>query len=414
MSLTETKRRSRAHFDWMLLVAVYLLSFFGVFCISMATYDLDVSAGVPLLNKILNSRSSMWQSIFLLVSPIVIGVIMAIPTGIYRARARLAYLAVLGMLVVTLFAGEVSNGLRGWMRSNILGRSLQPAEFSKLAVLLLLARHLAQSEKPMGTLRDFINVCLIVGIPSLVVLAQGETGSVIVIVMMFLIMIYFAGVDLRIILGIILVGAIGVGILVAYGLMAETTDYRILRLLAFLDPYKYEQSGGYQILKSRAAIGTGQWTGVGTFVTGSQTTLGFVPESSTDAIWSVVGESFGFIGCSIVLLIYLFIILRMIYLARFTEDMFGRLVIIGVMAMLFFHVFENVAMSIGYMPITGIPLPFLSYGGSNFITNIAGVALVLNVTRGRSAATLDTKPLPKISQSKKPGGKKKGRRAAEA
>lgn len=414
MSLTETKRRSRAHFDWMLLAAVYLLSFFGVFCISMATYDLDVSAGVPLLNKILNSRSSMWQSIFLLVSPIVIGVIMAIPTGIYRARARLAYLAVLGMLVVTLFAGEVSNGLRGWMRSNILGRSLQPAEFSKLAVLLLLARHLAQTEKPMGTLRDFVNVCLIVGIPSLVVLAQGETGSVIVIVAMFLIMIYFAGVDLRIILGIGLVGAIGIGILVAYGLMAETTDYRILRLLAFLDPYKYEQSGGYQILKSQAAIGTGQLTGVGTFVTGSQTTLGFVPESSTDAIWSVVGESFGFIGCAAVLLIYLFIILRMLYLARFTEDMFGRLVIIGVMAMLFFHVFENVAMSIGYMPITGIPLPFLSYGGSNFITNIAGVALVLNVTRGRSAATLDTKPLPKISQSKKPGGKKKGRRAAEA
>ena len=414
MSLTETKRRARAHFDWMLLVAVYLLSFFGILCISMATYDLDVSAGAPLLNKILNSRSSMWQSIFLLVSPIVIGVIMAIPTGIYRARARMAYLAVLGMLVVTLFAGEVSNGLRGWMRSNILGRSLQPAEFSKLAVMLLLARHLAQSEKPMGTLKDFISVGLIVGIPSLVVLAQGETGSVIVIVAMFLIMIYFAGVDLRIILGISIVGAIGIGIIVAYGLMAETTDYRILRLLAFLDPYKYEQSGGYQILKSQAAIGTGQLAGVGTFVTGSQTTLGFVPESSTDAIWSVVGESFGFIGCTAVLVIYLFIILRMLYLARFTEDMFGRLVIIGVMAMLFFHVFENVAMSIGYMPITGIPLPFLSYGGSNFITNIAGIALVLNVTRGRSAATLDTKPLPKINQNKKPGGKKKGRRSRPA
>ena len=124
--MQDSRRRSLAHFDWPLLVAVYGLSIFGILCITMATYDTDTSGGLPLLNKILNSRSSMWQSIFLLVSPVVIAVIMAIPTEIYRARARLAYYAVLGLLVVTLVAGQVSNGLKGWLKSSILGRSIQP------------------------------------------------------------------------------------------------------------------------------------------------------------------------------------------------------------------------------------------------------------------------------------------------
>lgn len=398
--MQDSRRRSLAHFDWPLLVAVYALSIFGVYCITMATYDTDVSSGLPLLNKILNSRSSMWQSIFLLVSPVIIAVIMAVPTEIYRARARLAYYAVLGLLVVTLVAGEVSNGLKGWLKSNILGRSIQPSEFAKLSILLLLARQLSRSEKPMSKFKDFMRTMLMVGVPSLVVLVQGETGTVIVIIFMFMVMMYFAGVDIRILLGIAAVGAIGIGMIVAYGLMAEDTDYRILRLLAFLDPQKYSASGGYQIIKSQTAIGAGQLTGVGTFQEGSWTTLQFVPESSTDSIFSVVGECFGFVGCMAVLVVYLFIVLRMLYLARFTNDKFGQLVIIGVMAMLFFHVFQNVAMSIGYMPITGIPLPFLSYGGSNFVTNIAGVALVLNVTRGRSAASAVTVPLPRIQKRK--------------
>ncbi len=395
--MTETRRRSQAHFDWPLLAVVYALSFFGILCITMATYDVDASANVPLLNKILNSRSGMWQSIFLLVSPVVIFVIMAIPTDLFRARARLVYYAVLGLLVVTLIAGEVSNGLKGWMRSNILGRSIQPSEFAKLSILLMLARYLSRSEKPMGRFREFMTVLLIAGLPSLVVLAQGETGTVIVIIFMFMAMIYFAGVDIRVILGIVAVGVIGIGVIVGYALMSETTDYRILRLLAFLDPQKYEQSGGYQILKSQACIGAGQLTGVGTFLEGSWTTLGYVPESSTDSIFTVVGESFGFVGCMAVLAAYFFIVIRMIYLARFTPDKFGRLVIVGVMSMLFFHVFQNIAMSMGIMPITGIPLPFLSYGGSNFITNIAAVALVLNITRGRSAATLATVQTPGVS-----------------
>ena len=396
--MTETRRRSQAHFDWPLLAAVYALSIFGVLCISMATYNRSVSEGLPLLNKILNSRSSMWQSIFLLASPVVIGVIMAVPTEVYRARVRLAYYGILGLLLVVLVAGQVSNGLRGWLNAG--SRNIQISEFAKITIVMMLAKQLSRSEKPMGNFKDFMAVGLIAAVPAGVILLQGETGTVIVIVFTFIVMLYFGGVDIRVIIGICAVGAVGVGIVVAYGLMAEDPDYRIIRLLAFVDLEKYADSGGYQVLKSRTAIGAGQLTGVGTFQPGSFTTLEYVPESSTDSIITVVGECFGFVGCMVVLLVYLFIILRMLYLARFTPDKFGQLVIIGIMAMLFFHVFQNIAMGMGFMPFTGIPLPFLSYGGSNFISNIAGVALVLNITRGRSATSTVTMPLPKLNMGR--------------
>ena len=397
----DTSRRSQAKFDWTLLVGVYALSILGILCICMATYDIDVSEGQPLLNKILNSRSSMWQSIFFLVSPLVIGVILAIPTDFIRARVNLAYYIVLGLLMITLVAGEVSNNLKGWLNTG-LGRSVQPCDFAKLSVMLLLARQLSLKEQPIKNFKDFMKIALIVGIPALVVLAQGETGTVIVIAFMFFAMLFFAGVDWRLLVGMLSVVVVGIGLIVAYALMSETTDYRILRLLAFMDPQKYADSGGYQIIKSQDAIGSGQLTGIGTFLPASWTTLGYVPEASTDSVFSVVGESFGFIGCMAVLAIYLYLVLRMLYLARFTNDKFGRLVIIGVMSMLFFHVFQNIAMGIGYMPITGIPLPFLSYGGSNFITNIAAIALVLNVTRGRTASSVITIQLPKINTKKAP------------
>ncbi len=398
-TLNDTSKRSQARFDWPLLAGVYALAILGILCICMATYNIEISDGQPLLNKILNSRSSMWQSIFFLVSPVIILVVMAIPTEFIRARVSLAYYIVLGLLMITLVAGEVSNNLKGWLNTG-MGRSIQPCEFAKLSVMLLLAKQLSLKEQPIKNLKDFIKIGMIVGIPAVVVLAQGETGTVIVIGFMFFIMLFFAGVDGRLLLGMLAAVVILIGLVVAYALMSETTDYRILRLLAFMDPQKYSDSGGYQIIKSRDAIGSGQLTGIGTFLPNSWTTLGYVPEASTDSVFSVVGESFGFVGCMAVLAVYFFLVMRMLYLARFTNDKFGRLVIIGVMGMLFFHVFQNIAMGIGYMPITGIPLPFLSYGGSNFVTNIAAVSLVLNITKGRSASSVITIQLPKINTKK--------------
>ena len=393
----ETHRRSEGGFDWSLVIAMYLISAFGLLCIAMARYDPAVSAGMPLLNKILASRSGQWQAIFLFVSPIIIAVVTALPTELIRSRTRLAYYGVLFLLLVTAAMGVAFSGLRGWLHSDLLDRNIQVSEFAKLSVLLMLARQMSRSETPMSKPKDFFRVLLIAGVPSAAILLQGETGTVIVIVFMFVVMMYFGGVDMKIILGIVGVGIIGVGAIVAYGLLDDNPNYRILRLLAFMDPQKYWDTGGYQIIRSKQAIGSGLMTGKGTFLTGSYTTLGYVPEASTDAVFSVVGESFGFVGCAALLAVYLYMVLRMLYLARFTMDKFGRLVIIGVMSMLFFHVFQNVAMSLGLMPITGIPLPFMSYGGSNYISNVAAISLVLNIAKNRSASSIATMPLPKLN-----------------
>ncbi len=387
MMTSETRKRNIGHFDWQLLAVVYLMSIFGIFCISSATYDPDMEANVSLLNRILNSRSSMWQSIFVLVSPIVLVVVISIPLDLYRNRlGRLIYLGVLGLLIITLVTATLVNGIKAWLNTGF-GRAIQPAEFSKIAVLLALARVLSRSEKPLNNFKDFMRAMLVIGLPSVIVLAQSETGSVIVIVVMSVCMLYFGGVDIRLVLGLVLFGMTGIGLIIAYALLSGSTDYRILRLVAFTNPRLYSESGGYQLLNSQKAIGSGQMTGNGVFTLGTVTQLGGVPENSTDFIFSTIGEAFGFVGTAAVLGAYLFLILRMLYLARYTQDKYGKMIIVGVMSMLFFHVFENISMCIGLMPITGIPLPFLSYGGSNYMTNIIGIGLVLNVTRSRTGAS---------------------------
>ncbi len=390
MMLSETRRRNRAHFDWQLLAAVYALSLFGIYCISSATYDPDKGTDLSLLTLIMNSRSSMWQSIFVLASPVVVALTVSAPLDLFRGRlTRVIYFAVVFLLIATLATASLVNGTRNWFNTGV-GRAFQPAEFSKMAVLLALARHFTRSEKPMSSLRDFIRTMLIVGIPAGIVLLQGETGSVVVIGVMFIIMAFFSGADIRLILGMVFTVALGIAAIIAYALMTGSNDYRILRLLAFTDPASYYSSGGYQLMNSQKAIGSGQLTGVGAFTLGTVTQLGGVPENSTDFILSTIGEAFGFVGVAAVLATYLFIILRMMYLARFTQDRYGRLVIMGVMGMLFFHVFQNVSMCLGLMPITGIPLPFLSYGGSNYMTNIAGISLVLNVVRSRTGNSAES------------------------
>ena len=180
---------------------------------------------------------------------------------------------------------------------------------------------------------------------------------------------------------------LAVATLFGYALLSNSTDYRILRILSFLDPQKYYNSAGYQILYSQMAIGSGRLNGIGMFIVGSISQLDFVPEDHTDFIFSSLGEAFGFIGCCAVILMYMYLLIRLLYLARFTQDRFGQLIIIGVMAMLFFHFFENIGMCVGLMPITGIPLPFISYGGSNFMTNIIAISLAVNAVKSRTSST---------------------------
>ena len=399
-------RRSKPHFDFILLALMYMLVAIGVVMISVATFNPELSADVPLLNRIMNSESGRWQAIFALASPAAVWFIVSVPYEHFRSYARLYYYAVLFLLVIVLGASSIRN-VSAWLEVG-LGRMIQPAEFAKLTIILMLARAMANNPKPMTTFRDAFRIMLVFAVPAGITAMQGEIGSVIVMAAIFYLMIFFGGSDWKWLTFIALIGAIMIGTVITYGLISGSENFRLQRILSFLDPAKYPRSGGYQILNSEQAIGSGGLKGIGLFIPGSLSQLNFVPEDWTDFIFATVGEAVGFIGCLLIVLLYFVTLLRMLYLARYTFDKFGRMIIIGVMSMMFIHVFQNVAMTIGLMPITGIPLPFISYGGSNLLTNIAGVSLVLNVVKNRSNALPSySMPVTIASTHRSRAGKKK-------
>ena len=382
MNATETNRRSRAHVDIILLAMVFAMSIFGVVAVCVATYSPDSTADTSFLNHVVESSYTMRQCLFLLIAPLVVGVITVFPFDYLRRRAELIYWASFVLLAVTTIFNR-AQGVKAWM-DIIWGYTIQPSEFAKLAMILLLAKNLAKQDRPLGDFKSFMRVFLLVMIPGIVILLQGETGSLLVIIFMYAVMMYFANVSLKT-LGILTAIAV-LGILSLYGILVATgsDNYRLARIASWLNPEMYESSDAYQQSMSKMTIGSGGMYGIGMFQTGAISQLNYVPADWTDFIYATIGEAWGFVGCVAILVGYVLILLRMLYLAWYTRDKFGRLIIIGVMGMLLFHVLENIAMTMGLMPITGIPLPFLSYGGSNMMTNMGGVGLVLNVVRNRS------------------------------
>lgn len=395
---TTEDRRTRAHLDIPLLIITYALAVFGVYAIAVATFNPDKGTDLSVLNYILNSNSASWQAIFCLASPIILGFLYAIPYELLRIQGRLVYWGIIILLVVAIFSEAIS-GVSAWIPIG-KGRTIQPAEFIKIGIILMMARSLSSTDKPFGTLRNAAYTLALFILPAGLTLLQGELGSVLVMCVIFYVMLYFADTEPWILITILVLAVVAVGTILGYMMVSGSESYRLKRILSFLDPEAYYNSAGYQILNSQLAIGSGGKTGIGTFIVGSLSQLNYVPEDWTDFIFSAVGEAFGFVGCMAVICGYLFLMLRMLYLAHFTMDRFGKLIIVGVMAMFFAHVIENIGMTIGVLPITGIPLPFISYGGSNFVTNMAGIGLVLNVVKNRSSAMAINTPLMLQNQEK--------------
>ena len=375
-------RYARAHVDGVLIAMVFAMSLFGIIAVCVATYSPQSTSDTSFLNHIFESSFATRQCLFVLVAPLVIGVIMAFPYDLLRRRAELFYWASFFLLAVTTIFNRAT-GVKAWL-DTLWGYTIQPSEFAKLAMILVLAKNLSAKDRPMADAKSFIHIFMLVIIPGLVILLQGETGSLLVIIFMFAVMMYFSNVSMKML--IILASIAILGVLALYGFMVATgsNDYRLARIAGWLNPELFSSSDAYQQTMSKMTIGSGGLYGNGMFVKGAISQLNYVPADWTDFIYSTIGETWGFVGCVAVLVGYVLILLRMLYLAWFTRDKFGRLIIIGVMGMLLFHVLENIAMTLGLMPITGIPLPFLSYGGSNMMTNMGGVGLVLNATRNRS------------------------------
>ena len=386
---TVVNRRARQHFDFPLLIITYALAIFGVFAITVATYKYtgETLAVDTILARITSSYYGKRQGLFLLVSPIAILGMMAIPYQFFQRFSGVLYLGSLGFLAMVLAMGATTSGVTGWF-SLFSGYMLQPSEFAKLAAILHMAKFFARKENPVENMRDFVTMMVLMGTPLLLIFAQGELGTVMVFIAIYGAMMIMSGISLKLIGGMVLAGVTALVPVVIY--WRATGSYRYDRLLGFFNPEMASADSVYQATNSKTAIGNGGLRGVGLFQDGTYSALDYVPQDHTDFIFSSIGETMGFIGCSIVMILYLLMIFRLLTLALNTYDKFARLVIVGFMMMVFFHAFYNIGMTIGIMPVMGIPLPFLSYGGSNLIANMGGVGLVLNITLRKPQMRMST------------------------
>lgn len=296
------------------------------------------------------------------------------------------YLYVLNILILLVVFSPLGHTAKGAQRWITVGPFVfQASEFAKILVIITFADFLAKRQGNLETMKQFIPCLIFVAIPMLLVLTQPDLGTSLVFVAIFIGMMFIAGANSKLLIGLITTGlAGGIGLIFAnlkWGTWLPLKDYQLMRLIVFLNPYEDGMGGrgaGYQLIQSQVAVGSGGLTGKGLFQ-GSQVQLNFLPEHHTDFIFSVVGEELGFIGAVIILALYFFLVYRSIDIMAHAKDMFGVLLVAGVTSMIVFHVLVNVGMTIGIMPITGLPLSLFSYGGSSMLANLIALGIVLNV-----------------------------------
>lgn len=314
---------------------------------------------------------------------IVIGGLLAYGTTLIDYRLLRAYTpivwlaAVIGLTIVLIPGlGTEINGAQAWI-SLPGGFQLQPAELAKIAIIVGISMILSdrdQTDKDPTDL-DVVKALAIAAVPILLIVAQPDLGTVLIISAAVVAMIGASGAPARWVVGLLLLAVVGVFTAVQTGAVSQ---YQVARLQSFVDPSADPQASGYQLRQSRITIGSGGLFGKGLFE-GPQTNGRFVPEQQTDFIFTVAGEELGFVGCSLILALYFLLFVRAFSICRRSSDLFGRLVCIGVIAWFAFQTFENIGMTMGLMPMTGVPLPFLSYGGSSMFANLIGIGLLQNV-----------------------------------
>ncbi|MDU4961932.1 MAG: rod shape-determining protein RodA [Sporomusaceae bacterium] len=311
------------------------------------------------------------QGIFALLN--VVGVFMLLHVD-YKSIARYAnilYVINLIMLLAVMFVGQSALGAQRWIQIGPI--SLQPSEFSKLIMIISLASLLDKRSGQLQTWKDVLPIFLYVGIPFLLVLRQPDLGTSLVFLSILFGMIFVAGIPVRMLFTLMGAGAVFMPVFWHF-----LKDYQKMRLTVFLDPNVDPLGSGYHIIQSKIAIGSGMLTGKGLF-SGTQSQLNFLPENHTDFIFAVIGEEAGFIGGIVVLLLYFILLYRGLKIAGEARDNFGTLVAAGITSMMAFHVLVNVGMTAGIMPVTGIPLPLMSYGVSSLTTNMVCLGLLLNI-----------------------------------
>ena len=314
---------------------------------------------------------------------IAIGALLAYGTTVIDYRLLRAYtpivwgLGVIGLIVVLIPGlGSEVNGAKAWIALPG-GFQIQPAELAKISIIIgmsmILSERTHDSDEP--TSRDVLQALVVAAVPVLFILLQPDMGTVFIISASVVTIIAVSGSPTKWVVGLLLIAVLGAVVATKSGVISE---YQIKRLQTFVDPTADTQGTGYQLRQARITVGSGGLIGTGLF-NGPQTNGRFVPEQQTDFIFTVAGEELGFLGSGLIVLLYLIILMRSFAIARRTNDPFGRLVTTGVIAWYAFQLFENIGMTLGLMPMTGVPLPFISYGGSSMFATLIGFGLLQNV-----------------------------------
>ncbi len=356
------------HLDWPLVGAALAITGLGCLMVFSATRTSMAEAGLDPYTYLKR------QAVFLVMGLVVMAVVVVVDYRSYRDFAAAAYLASLLLLVLVLTPlGTEVNSAQSWF--SLGSFQLQPAELAKLTTIIVLAATCSTGRSPL-TRQRFVVSAAAAGLPAALVLLQPDMGSMLVLVAVLLGVMVVAGARARHLGALVAVGALGV---VAMFHFDQVDDYQRDRFIDFASSDEAARgTSGFQGEQAETAIGAGGLFGAGLYQ-GTQTKLGFVPEQQTDFIFTVVGEELGFAGSATLVVLYGVVIWRIWRTALLAKDSFGTLLCAGVLAMLLFQVFENMGMSMGIMPITGLPLPLLSYGGSSMLTTCAALGLVLNV-----------------------------------
>ncbi len=356
------------HLDPTLLLVTLLLAAYGAVMVFSATVHRQEEAG-------LDPQLFVKRQIAYLVA----GVVMLLVLSSFDYRhlsgfAPVIYgITIIGLVVVLTPLGDVQKGASRWIDFGFF--QAQPSELAKVAIIITLAAFFAERKGEL-TARHVAIAIALVALPAVLIFLEPDLGTMMVFVALTAALLLVGGAKPRHFLVLGVLGAVAVAGVIHFDVLH---DYQKERITSFLDPNPDVRSYGYNLTQSKIAIGSGGFRGKGLDSTNTQTSLDFVPEQHTDFIFTAVGEQLGFIGSATLLALFAFLIWRALRIAGMSRDMFGALLATGVAALWAFQLFVNVGMTMGIMPITGIPLPLLSYGGSATITTFAALGIVVNV-----------------------------------
>jgi rod shape determining protein RodA len=359
------ERRLYYHIDWALLIAILSLCALGVLMIYSTTSDPTRGTSRLFITQLYAIVIGLGALVFML----------AIDYRAFTDKSHLIYLGLIALLIYVMFFGMVQMGARRWIPLRVF--NLQPSEFAKLGVALVLAKFFGENRGAPGW-ADLAIGGVLTAVPFLLIVKEPDLGTAVTLLPIFLAVAYLAGMRMKI-LGVLALCAV-LAAPVAWKFALK--DYQKSRISTFLDPSQDAKGAGYQQIQARVTVGSGGLTGKG-FRQGTQGQLRFLPVAHNDFIFSVLAEEQGFAGVLVALGLYLFVILRTLEAARLAKDRLGAYLVLGVLASFAFQVVYNITMSAGLAPVKGLTLPLMSYGGSSMIATLAGFGLVLNVRMRR-------------------------------